>query len=550
MPEIKITDVVKRWKDFYGSDHITRDIPNESFVVLLGPSGCGKTTLLRRIAGLETPTSGEITIGDEIVFSSKKGINVPPNKRRVGFLFQNYALWPNRTVYQNIQFGLKNIKKERPETDFDYLTRSQIVRILSEKADRVVYFVKDSVDKKGKINEDVALIKLIDNFTISRYTAKEIYALHLEQGDRKAKAEAKIKECQEKRKTIAEGYKAKGIVLNERGELTENGVILRKKRGLSKEECEQAIRHVARIVKVEEFRKRYPNELSGGQQQRVAIARTLAPEPKVIFMDEPLSNLDAKLRLERRSELKRLHVETGATFVYVTHDQLEARTLASRICLINNGSLQQYDAPLKVYSRPNNLFVADFVGNPAMTLRETKVKQREDGTIECRFFDSITAVFKPNEPIDLAEEISMRNQEIADAKAKKEARKKEKGYVEKLNKDTTFNYKITKTDGIYERKEEHDPTDEDYILGVRPEFITLAEGEGKGRDAVVYSARPSGRETTIKRNINGFIVTGVIFGANDFKVNEHIKVGFKGNDILLFDKTSEKLISAGSLDID
>ncbi|MDD7036898.1 MAG: ATP-binding cassette domain-containing protein, partial [Mollicutes bacterium] len=176
MPEIKITDVVKRWKDFYGSDHITRDIPNESFVVLLGPSGCGKTTLLRRIAGLETPTSGEITIGDEIVFSSKKGINVPPNKRRVGFLFQNYALWPNRTVYQNIQFGLKNIKKERPETDFDYLTRSQIVRILSEKADRVVYFVKDSVDKKGKINEDVALIKLIDNFTISRYTAKEIYA--------------------------------------------------------------------------------------------------------------------------------------------------------------------------------------------------------------------------------------------------------------------------------------------------------------------------------------------------------------------------------------
>ena len=92
MPEIKIIDVVKRWKDFYGSDHITRDIPDKSFVVLLGPSGCGKTTLLRRIAGLETPTSGEIRIGDEIVFSSKKGINVPPNKRRVGFLFQNYAL--------------------------------------------------------------------------------------------------------------------------------------------------------------------------------------------------------------------------------------------------------------------------------------------------------------------------------------------------------------------------------------------------------------------------------------------------------------------------
>ncbi len=550
MPEIKIIDVVKRWKDFYGSDHITRDIPDKSFVVLLGPSGCGKTTLLRRIAGLETPTSGEIKIGDEIVFSSKKGINVPPNKRRVGFLFQNYALWPNRTVYQNIQFGLKNIKDTRPEIDFDYVTRQQIIRILKNKADRVIYFVKDSVDKKGKINEDVALIKLIDNFTISRYTAKEIYALHLEEGDKENKVAAKIAECEAKCNSIVEGYKAKGISVNEKGLLFQNGEVRFKHRGLSKEESEQAIRRVARIVKVEEFRKRYPNELSGGQQQRVAIARTLAPEPKVIFMDEPLSNLDAKLRLERRSELKRLHVETGATFVYVTHDQLEARTLASRICLINNGSLQQYDAPLTVYSRPNNLFVADFVGNPARTLRETKVHQKEDGTIECVFFDSIHAVFKPNEPLSLSKEISLRNEERAKAKAEKEARKQEKGYVEKLNKDTTFNYKITKTDGIYERKEEHDPTDEDYILGVRPEFITLTEGEGKGRDAIVYSARPSGMETTIKMDINGYVVTGVIFGANDFKVNEHIKVGFKGNDILFFDKTSEKLISAGSLEID
>ena len=206
MPEIKIIDVVKRWKDFYGSDHITRDIPDKSFVVLLGPSGCGKTTLLRRIAGLETPTSGEIRIGDEIVFSSKKGINVPPNKRRVGFLFQNYALWPNRTVYQNIQFGLKNIKDTRPEIDFDYVTRQQIIRILKNKADRVIYFVKDSVDKKGKINEDVALIKLIDNFTISRYTAKEIYALHLEEGDKENKVAAKIADCEAKINSIVEGY--------------------------------------------------------------------------------------------------------------------------------------------------------------------------------------------------------------------------------------------------------------------------------------------------------------------------------------------------------
>ena len=107
---------------------------------------------------------------------------------------------------------------------------------------------------------------------------------------------------------------------------------------------------------------RYPAELSGGQQQRVAIARTLAPEPQVLFMDEPLSNLDAKLRLEMRYEFQCLPVETGSTFVYVTHDQMEAMTLATKICLINNGVLQQYEPPLSVYSRPNNLFVADFVG--------------------------------------------------------------------------------------------------------------------------------------------------------------------------------------------
>lgn len=127
---------------------------------------------------------------------------------------------------------------------------------------------------------------------------------------------------------------------------------------------------------------RYPAELSGGQQQRVAIARTLAPEPQVLFMDEPLSNLDAKLRLEMRYELQRLHVETGSTFVYVTHDQMEAMTLATKICLINNGVLQQYEPPLSVYSRPNNLFVADFVGNPSINFIEAKGEQNAQGNIE------------------------------------------------------------------------------------------------------------------------------------------------------------------------
>jgi ABC-type sugar transport system ATPase subunit len=549
MPEIKLTDVVKRWGDFYGTDHVYLDIPDKSFVTLLGPSGCGKTTILRMIAGLETPTSGEIKIGDQIVFNDRLGINIPANKRMVGFLFQNYALWPNMTVYQNISFGLKNIDKEMPSFDYDYLTRKQIVEVLTKKLDRCVYFIKDSYDKKGKVNADVALIKLIDNFTLSIYTAKEILDLDLQDGDAKAKADAEIASCKDKMAKIEAQRSASGITIEEDGSLVKDGKIITSKRHLEKEEVDLEVRRVGRIVKVEEFMGRYPNELSGGQQQRVAIARTLAPRPSVIFMDEPLSNLDAKLRLEMRGELKRLHVETGATFVYVTHDQLEAMTLATQICLINNGVLQQYDPPLTVYSRPKNLFVADFVGNPAMTLIETKLKEKKTGGFSCKLFDEVEADFIPNTKATLADFDKMRADALAKRAETLEANKKKKGYVDKLNKDSFFNYKLTKTDGVHERKEEHDPEPDDYIIGIRPEFIEHADKDEPGIDAVVYAAMPSGMETTIRMVINGFIVTGVIFGANDYTVNEKIRVTFKGNSILLFDKTSENLISVGSLKI-
>jgi len=153
--------------------------------------------------------------------------------------------------------------------------------------------------------------------------------------------------------------------------------VLQSVRKLTKEEIDLIVRRSARTVKINTLLDRYPNELSGGQQQRVAIARTLAPEPKVLFMDEPLSNLDAKLRLDMRLELQRLHVETGITFIYVTHDQMEAMTLATKICLMNQGVLQQYDAPLDVYNRPSNLFVADFVGNrPSISWRRPEAGRR------------------------------------------------------------------------------------------------------------------------------------------------------------------------------
>ena len=261
MARIELSHVTKRWGGFYAVDDLDLLIDDNAFVTLLGPSGCGKTTTLRMIAGLETPTTGKITIDGVTVFDSDQGINIPPNKRRVGFLFQNYALWPNMTVFQNISFGLSNIKES-------------------------------------------------------------------------------------------------GLSVNENGEIVRDPNAKDAPRKLTKDEIQRIVDRVSAIVKIQPFMDRYPGELSGGQQQRVAIARTLAPGPKVLFMDEPLSNLDAKLRLEMRSELQRLHLSTGSTFVYVTHDQMEAMTLATRICLISNGVLQQYDAPLTVYNKPNNTFVA------------------------------------------------------------------------------------------------------------------------------------------------------------------------------------------------
>lgn len=209
MPEIIIKDLTKMYGKTAAVDHLDLHIPDRSFITLLGPSGCGKTTTLRMIAGLETPTSGEIIINGQVVFSSAQGIDVPPEKRNVGFLFQNYALWPHMTVYENITFGLENM-------------------------------------------------------------------------------------------------------------------------GWDKAKCKARAEELLEMLKIKDYGDRYPAELSGGQQQRVAIARTLAPGPKSLFMDEPLSNLDAKLRMEMRTELKRLHMETDSTFVYVTHDQLEAMTLSTK----------------------------------------------------------------------------------------------------------------------------------------------------------------------------------------------------------------------------
>lgn len=263
----------KNIPDTVAVSNLTVTIPDGKLVGLLGPSGCGKSTTLYMIAGLKQPTSGEIWFGDQDV------TNLSPEKRGIGLVFQNYALYPHMTVYKNVAFPLTNLKVEKP------------------------VFYKD-------------------------------------------------------------GSPA----------LDENGNPVYRRRKLTKAEIDALVRSTAKLVQIEEYLDRKPSQLSGGQQQRVAIARALVKKPRVLLLDEPLSNLDARLRIQTREEIRRIQRETGITTVFVTHDQEEAMSICDSIVVMKLGVAQQFGHPQDVYNQPANLFVANFLGNPPINGFKGKVK--------------------------------------------------------------------------------------------------------------------------------------------------------------------------------
>lgn len=539
MPEIRLEHVTKRWGKFYAVDDLNLVIEDNDFVTLLGPSGCGKTTTLRMIAGLETPTSGKISIGDRVVFDSTKGINVPPNKRKVGFLFQNYALWPNMTVYQNISFGLKNIKDELPEFDFEAKEASKLIEILKDK-EALKTNLEESKDKSGKLDVKKAQLRLIDNYIISKFTADKLLALKDD-----AAMDALLEDSKKKLEDRKAALAKEGQTLDAEFHVLKDGGLVKSLRKLTAEEIDLSVRRVSRLVKIGMFMDRYPAELSGGQQQRVAIARTLAPEPSVLFMDEPLSNLDAKLRLEMRYELQRLHVNTGSTFVYVTHDQMEAMTLATRICLMNNGVLQQYDPPLDVYNIPNNLFVADFVGNPSVNFIDAQGEIKEDGTVLLKMLNGREFSFKPTKSFDFAAWYKSRDEQKLALEAEEKEKMSRRGFVEKANKDEYFNYHIAKVDETEIQDEIPRIDGQSFVVGVRPECIDIVENGSISGE--IFGAMPTGMESTIKINVDDFLLTGVIFGNSRFQIGSKVNFAINTDRIMLFDAISGKLITLGSL---
>ena len=359
--------VLKGINKFFDAVHAVKDvnlqIRDKEFVVFVGPSGCGKTTTLRMIAGLETISSGDISIDGNVVNE------LAPMDRDIAMVFQNYALYPHMSVYDNMAFGLKMRKFEKPEID-------------------------------------------------------------------------------------------------------------------------QRVRDAADILGIGELLKRKPRQLSGGQRQRVALGRAIVRHPRVFLFDEPLSNLDAKLRVQMRVELKKLHLRLGTTAIYVTHDQVEAMTLGDRVVVMKDGVVQQVGEPLELYNQPANKFVAGFIGSPAMNFAAVTVTEA-DGSL-------------------IAENSGLR---------------------------------IKLPDEIAQRLRGH--IGREVILGVRPEDLTVAGSADLDHpcfDAVIEVVEQLGSEILLDMKVGESIMVASVEPTARVRVADKLRVAMRRSRLHVFDAQTEAAI--------
>jgi multiple sugar transport system ATP-binding protein len=363
MAKVLLRDLNKKYDDTHAVKNVNLEIRDREFVVLVGPSGCGKTTTLRMVAGLEEITSGEISIDGRVVN------DLPPMDRDIAMVFQNYALYPHMSVYDNMAFGLKMRK-----------------------------FGRDEIQKR--------------------------------------------------------------------------------------------VREAAEILGIQPLLARRPRQLSGGQRQRVALGRAIVRHPRVFLFDEPLSNLDAKLRVQMRVELKRLHERLETTAIYVTHDQVEAMTLGDRVVVMKDGLVQQVGEPLELYGRPANRFVAGFIGSPAMNFVEVAINGAGD------------ALWAEAEGlrIRVPRELSSRMQ-----------------------------------------------TGRRLTLGLRPEALTLANGAGGGSDDSSFATKvdvvePLGNEILVNFRAGGVPMVARVDPGVRVKAHDSIRFAFDPQRLHFFDAKTETAI--------
>ena len=500
------------------------EIKKHEFIVFVGPSGCGKSTTLRMIAGLEDITSGDLYI------DKTYANDLEPKNRDIAMVFQSYALYPHMSVFGNMAFGLK-----------------------IRKVPRIVY------DKNGNEEKEIAKGLIWD-------TKRERNKLS------KFLVEAQKENNEEQVKLLSEAIKE----LDEKIEyLGTHEVTKIRKQHLPKEEIEKRVTDASEILQIKEYLTRKPKALSGGQCQRVALGRAIVRNAKVFLMDEPLSNLDAKLRVSMRSEIIKLHNRLNATTIYVTHDQTEAMTMATRIVVMNKGYIQQIGTPIEIYNHPANIFVATFIGSPAMNLFEVELEGDNiifENGLKIKLpheFILASEKFYKESPIKLQEELDDYEKNFAernDLEAKiahlKELMDKQKSNlvknlltkeIEKLshelevveNSDEKRNFLIS---AIKKYKDSEENARRKVVFGIRPEDI-YQEGhvdtEGvlsEKFDLDISVAELLGNEYFLHCNFADKEIVAKVTAKKLINVDEKVSIYLDLSKAHLFDKITSNLI--------
>ena len=333
-------ELKKRSGDFVAVKDFNMEIKDGEFIVFVGPSGCGKSTTLRMIAGLEDISGGELYIDDCLVN------DVDAKDRDIAMVFQSYALYPHLTAYDNIAFGLKMRKIPVAKLDGQ---GNQILAIDNKKISATSKKLKTLSKELESVKKDVAKSKEQSRDDLAYYEEKQ------------ALLERRIADSERD----LEYYQTTPVPQF-------NYV------HMSKKEIDEKVQWAAGVLGIEELLDSKPAEMSDGQRQRIALGRAMVRGPKVFLLDEPLSNLDAKLRTAMRAEIVKLHHQLKTTFIYVTHDQIEAMTMGTRIVVMKLGVIQQIDTPTNLFDYPENKFVAGFIGTPQMNFFEVDIARVND----------------------------------------------------------------------------------------------------------------------------------------------------------------------------
>lgn len=543
------------------------DINKNEFVVLVGPSGCGKTTTLRMIAGLEDITKGDLYINGE--YSNYK----PSKDRKIAIVFQSYALYPQMNVFENIAFPLTVNKYRFPVVDKKLLAYRDVSKVLQNfSISDIEQYLKEAEDKKYAGGDSILFLS--KRFGISRTGAKELISL-LDHSDSDQKQNL-IGFVNEKIAARLKELNADGKTVNEYSEyLDADGNVVYESRKMDKYEIQDKVFAAAEILDLGPYLNRLPKQLSGGQMQRVALGRAIVKDVPLFLMDEPLSNLDARLRVNMRAEIVKLHKRINATTIYVTHDQTEAMTMADRIVVMSKGFIQQIDKPKEIYENPSNLFVAKFIGTPSINIIEGSIRDNviEIGQNFCieltkerkkrveKFYRELYDEFKLN--LDAYDSDESAKEFILRVVSAMEEKHINSADIFKTNK---FKAMIRKLKSLFAKNKGENKTEDSekkilqektnalmeycggahpVLIGLRPENVCLEDvDEDSGQCALVTPSLIEllGSELYVHFDFEGNELIAKVPSDAPIDTNKYMKLKISLNDVFLFDPVSGRRI--------